>query len=266
MYETAALRSAVVSDHIKRGEPNDGNNVGHRRWVRATGGETRQDVTVTRHDVEWSETATRGAKNTRHGCNDGRRHPSVGQTPNARTRTRYREDAEGPNGTNFSKALYCPVFVSPAPAYAQCPGRAGVRACVRASIRNDSKKRLALFFFSFTNHSCPFPSPRAPLCQCWLDWSARSASEIMVELRTGRAWERESVARAHRWIGGLGTTGTFSSGTNRCYRDYLLSPTLLASPKPSTTQIHIFHEETRYTSKLGTESRSAEKKWPDFCI
>lgn len=142
MYETAALRSAVVSDHIKRGEPNDGNNVGHRRcrWVRATGGETRQDVTVTRHDVEWSETATRGAKNTRHGCNDGRRHPSVGQTPNARTRTRYREDAEGPNGTIFSKALYCPVFVSPAPAYAQCPGRAGVRACVRASIRNDSKK------------------------------------------------------------------------------------------------------------------------------
>ena len=198
--------------------------------------------------------------------NDGRRHPSAGQTPNARTRTRYREDAERPNGTIFSKALYCPVFVSPAPAYAQCPGRAGVRACVRASIRNDSKKRLALFFFSFTNHSCPFPSPRAPLCQCWLDWSARSASEIMVELRTGRAWERESVARAHRWIGGLGTTGTFSSGTNRCYRDYLLSPTLLASPKPSTTQIHICHEETRYTSKLRTESCSAEKKWPDFCI
>ena len=54
MYETAALRSAVVSDHIKRREPNDGNNVGHRRcrWVRATGGETRQDVTATRHGVE----------------------------------------------------------------------------------------------------------------------------------------------------------------------------------------------------------------------
>ena len=60
----------------------------------------------------------------------------------------------------------------------------------------------SLVFFSFTNHSCPFPSPRAPWCQCWLDWSARSASEIMVELRTGRAWEGESVARAHRWLGG----------------------------------------------------------------
>jgi hypothetical protein len=66
-----------------------------------------------------------------------------------------------------------------------------------------------------------------------LDWSARSAIENTVELGTGRAWEGEIAARAHRCIGGLGTTGTFSfsSGINRCYRDYPTLPNTFGFPK-----------------------------------
>ena len=99
--------------------------------VRATGGETGQtDVIVTRHDVEWSETATRGAKNTRHGCNDGRRHPSAGQT-------HAHELGTGRTPKGRMAQFFPRRCIAPCSSRLRLPmpNALGVQACVHACVR-----------------------------------------------------------------------------------------------------------------------------------
>ncbi|KAF8470290.1 hypothetical protein DFH94DRAFT_214702 [Russula ochroleuca] len=127
-------------------------------------------------------------------------------------------------------------------------------ACVCACVRR-SEMTLEMTSVVFTNHSCSSPLHSLGFPCAGVGW-------VGVPVKCGgvradgrgkdNVWPRARCAADRRlW-------GTFSSGTNRCYRVYptLPNPVPLPSPKPST-QIHIFHER-----KPVHEQTQKREKWP----